>query len=156
MNDLVECEHRSPRRLLRRLAAVLLVLGVAALIGGCGDDDDGDGGGDEEAFCAAGEALRSDVRALTELDVIAEGTSGLRAAVDEVVEDLEDLMAAGREIAGEEIEELDAAVDDLGSAIDAIADEGISSGNAGDVVDAVERIGPAAEALYTTLAETCP
>lgn len=134
--------------LVGALAALVAVVGVA----GCGDDDDG---GPEEAYCAAADALRADVSALTDLDVVAEGTNALEDRFDAIRSDLDDLRESGREVAADEIDALDAAVDDLQSAIDALGGE-LSVDNASVVLDAIGDVGPAAQAVYSRLSEACP
>jgi outer membrane murein-binding lipoprotein Lpp len=128
----------------RRVAQLALgaVLGVA-LLAGCGDDDSGDEPSAQEQYCEAGDSLESSVSALVDLDLVAEGTSGLESAVDAVKADLDELRSTASEAAAEEIDALEQSVDDLGTAASDLGGE-ISTENAS-----------ALEAVYGTLTD-CP
>jgi outer membrane murein-binding lipoprotein Lpp len=129
------------------LGAVLAV----SFLAGCGDDDDET---PEEAFCSAGDSLETDVQALADTDIVAEGTDALEEQFNAIESDLTAMKDAGAEVASEPIDELDTAVDDLGTAIDDLGDE-ITTENATAALDAVSRIITSAQAVYTELDTTC-
>jgi hypothetical protein len=142
-----------PRIVTRALALVVIGLAVAA----CGDDSS-DGGDSaptsEEAFCESGEQLETDVAALTDIDVVAEGTDAVEDAFSAIRADTDALVASGQDFAADDINALEQAVDELGSALDDLSGE-LTAANSADVLTAVSDIGTAATSLQTTLTETC-
>jgi len=124
-----------------------------AVLAGCGSDDDGQSA--EEAFCEAGDSLRTDVTSLASLDIIAGGTDALNESVDLVEADLVALRESGSDVAGEQIDALQSSFDELDSVVDDMVD-GISVENATGIVTAVTNVGSAATAVYDVLATTCP
>jgi hypothetical protein len=109
----------------RVLAVMVGVVLSVSFLASCSDDDDAS---PEEAFCNAGDDLRADVASLTDLDLVADGTNVLEA--------------------------LEAAGDELGSAIDGLGDE-ITVDNVGATLDAVGAVGGAASAVFADLSSTC-
>ena len=128
------------------LAAILSVSFLAA----CGDDDESP----EEAFCNAGDSLESDVQALSDLDIVAEGTDGLDEQLGSIESDLTEMKEAGTEVAGEQIAELETAIADLETSLDDLGGD-LTVDNAGTAIDAVSRIVTSAQAVRTELASTC-
>lgn len=142
-----------PRFVTRALALVVIGLALAA----CGDDSDSSGDSDatpEEAFCESGDQLETDVDALLDMDVTAEGTDAVEEAYSTVRDDTDALVANGQEFAADDINALEQAVDELGAALDALSGD-LTAANGADVLTAVSDIGTAAESLQTTLTETC-
>jgi hypothetical protein len=96
--------------------------------------------------CADREALRTSVDALTNLDVVAEGTNGLTAAVG----DVKDALAALRSSAGSElqpqVQAVQDAVDELETAV-----PNIDSGGAAAAVTAVADVATSAQTLLDSL-----
>ena len=92
--------------------------------------------------CADAEALQSSVAALEDIDVVAEGTNGLTAAVDQVKTDLEAFGASASEELQPDVEALQTGVDSLEAAID-----GFDTDGAAPVVAAVTTVGESATAL---------
>jgi hypothetical protein len=139
---------------MRRTFARTLVLVAAALaLVACGDDSDS-GQSDEQAFCEAGDQLETDVAALSEVDVVAEGTNAVDEALNTLRADTEALVVSGQEFAADDINELERAVDGLGVALDDLDGE-LTAANGAAVLDAFSVIGTAADNLQTTLTETC-
>jgi negative regulator of sigma E activity len=133
-----------------------LVIGVAlsvTALTGCGSDDDGVSS--EEAFCAAGDSLRSNVGDLVNLDIIAGGTDALNETVDAIEADLVVLQESGSDVASDEIAALQSSFEELDSTVDAMVD-GISVENATGIVAAVTNVGSTAAAVYEVLSTTCP
>lgn len=142
-------ERRSrPRKFLTvGLGAALAV----SFLAGCGDDDDET---PEEAFCNAGDSLETDVLALQDMDIVAEGTDALEEQFSAIESDLTAMKDAGSEVASEQIGALETAVDDLETAIDGLGDE-ITTENASAAVTAISEIATSAQAVYTELDTTC-
>ena len=130
------------------LGAMLSVSFLAA----CGDDDDAT---PEEAFCDAGDSLETNVQALSDLDLVAEGTDALEEQLGAIETDLTDMKEAGSEVAGEQIADVETAVADLETSLNDLGGE-LSVDNAASAIDAVSRIVTSAQAVYTELDATCP
>jgi hypothetical protein len=109
----------------------------------------------EEAFCAAGDSLRSNVGDLANLDIIAGGTDALNETVDAIEADLVVLQESGSDVASDEIAALQSSFEELDSTVDAMVD-GISVENATGIVAAVTNVGSTAAAVYEVLSTTCP
>ncbi len=78
-------------------------------------------------MCADREALSSSVDALKDVDVAAEGTNGVTAAVADVKTDLEALRAsAGPELQAQ-VDDVESALDDLDAAAADIDSEGAAA-----------------------------
>lgn len=128
-------------------AVLAAFLGVVALVG-CGDDDQSA----QEKYCAAGESLESSLGALTDLDLIAEGTDGLNAAVGEVRSDLGELSDSASEASADKVGALEQSVDELEGAISTLDGE-LTSDNAAAVGAAIQTVGTSAQAVLDTLSD---
>jgi hypothetical protein len=138
-----------------KVRSTALIAGVAlsvAALAGCGSDDDDVS--PEEAFCAAGESLKSDVTGLANLDIIAGGTDALNESVDAIEADLNALQESGSEVASDEIEALEGSFDELDDAVDALSDD-ITVENSTAIAAAISNVGTSASAFYETLSTTC-
>jgi hypothetical protein len=148
-------EDASPPLVSRFGKSTLAVIAAAVLsvsfLAACGDDDDVS---PEEAFCNAGDDLRSDVDSLSELDLVAQGTDALEEQVTAISDDIDAMKAAGAEVAADEITALETAVDELDSALSAIDGE-VTVDNAAGAVVAVSSVASAGQAVYTVLDTTC-
>jgi hypothetical protein len=100
-----------------------------------------------EELCADREALRTSVDALRDIDLVAEGTDGVKTAVTAVKDDLEALRAsAGDELRPQvdavqgDLDDLEAAIEDLGSGGAAAAVSAVTSlvGSAGTLLDELQ------------------
>lgn len=129
--------------------AACTLLGVVAL-GGCGDDEKSA----QERYCEAGNEVESSVTALTNLDLIAEGTNGLEAAINDVQEDVSTLVDTASEAAADESAALEQSIESLQSAIEGLAGE-ISSDNVSALTTAIDDVSTSAQAVYATLSD-CP
>ena len=106
--------------LVRRFVACV-ALGVVLV--SCGDDDDSATATTVADVCADREALGDSVDVLTNVDVVAEGTNGVSAAVSDVEDDLAALRSLGRRRLGarrcrrsqDALDELETAVDEIDS-----------------------------------------
>jgi hypothetical protein len=139
-----------PARPIRHRVAVAAAL--TAALGGlaaCSDDDEPSA---QEQYCDAGESLQSSVNALVDLDVVAEGTNGVEAAVGQVADDVDELRSSASDAAAEEVDALETAVDDLGDSLSDLSGE-LTQENATAVVDAISAVSNAAGAVYDTLSD---
>ena len=124
----------------------MLVVGVAA---GCGDDES-----PEAAFCDAADSLRADIDGLSDVDIIANGTSALTEQFDAIRSDVNELEDSGSDVAAGEIDGLDAAVKELGSSLDALGDD-VSVDGARAVADAATTVVTEAGVVLDKLSTTC-
>ena len=135
------------RRSVRVGAAVMLVAAVVAA--GCGSDDDESA---QDRYCAAGESFESSLDELAGLDLVAEGTDGLNAAVDQVQSNLDDLRDSASDAAADEVGALDQAVDGLTDAISTLGGD-LTSDNATAVGTAIDNVSAAAQSVLDTLSD---
>ncbi len=144
---------RSARRTRTRsfLAIALGAMLSVSFLAACGDDD----ATPEEAFCDAGASLESDVQALGDLDIVAEGTDALEEQLGAIESDLTAMQDAGSEVASEQIADTQTAIADLESSLESLGGE-LTVDNAASAIDAVSRIVTSAQAVRTELDSTCP
>lgn len=151
------------------LPRAVACLAICAVVTSCGDDDDSSAttiaadttdatntvamttvpttaGAASGDACADREALRSSVAALTDVDVVAEGTNGLTAAVDAVKSDLEKVRGS----AGSELEPQVQAVQDAIAATEAGLDN-LGEGGAEEVSAGLSALSTATTALLASL-----
>ena len=129
-----------------RSMALAGAMGLCAVA--CSDDDQSA----QERYCEAGASLESSVNELLNLDVIAEGTSGMETAVDAVEEDVDELRDSATDAAADDVDALSNALSDLGDALSAAGGE-LTSDNATAVVDAISAVQAAATDVYATLTD---
>ena len=115
---------------------------------GCSDDEESA----QESYCAAGDSLESNLGALTDLDLIAEGTEGLNTAVEQVQSDLVELRESASEAAADDVSALEQSVDDLETAISSLGGD-LTSDNAAAVGASIRRVGTSAQAVLATLSD---
>jgi hypothetical protein len=132
----------SPAPLVR---AVVACVALGVLMVSCGDDDDSSATTVPEV-CADREALRSSVAALEDLDVVAEGTNGLNAAVADVKEDLTELRASASDELQPQVQAVQDAVDELETAADNLDSAGASA-----ALTAVANVATSTATLLDTL-----
>ena len=132
-----------------RSAALVTVLGAAVLTA-CGSDDNAEDA--QDAYCDAGDAVRSSLASLTDLNLVAEGTDGLNSAVDEVRDDLNELRDTATDAAADEVSALDDSVEALKEAISGLSG-GVSTDDAAALGTAIQSIGTAAQDVYGTLSD---
>jgi len=139
---------RTPVSRRSRLAATSLSLTLcAAALAACGSDESA-----QDRYCEAGESLNASVAALFDLDVIAEGTNGLRSAIEDVNNDLTELRDSASDAASDEVDALNDAVGELNDALNAAGDS-LTADNATGVVDAIGGVRTAFVAVGETLAD---
>lgn len=129
-----------------RVGAAAMLTG-AVVVAGCGSDDDESA---QDRYCDAGESLESSLDELADLDLVAEGTDGLTAAVDQVQSDLGDLRDSASDAAADEVSALEQSVDDLNGAISALGGD-LTRDNATAVGTAIDNVAAAAQSVLDTL-----
>jgi hypothetical protein len=133
------------------LTASLLVLATA-----CGDDDDADRTGDEAAaVCDAKDELDSSVNALGDLDVSAEGTDAVDAAVDDVRNDIEAVGDAAQGEVDDEVEDVETEFDELEAAFATFGDQESTGAAVAGVSNAIADLARAVGALFAALPQDC-
>ncbi|MGA9279477.1 hypothetical protein [Ilumatobacter sp.] len=136
----------------RAVTAVLVVVSLGALAA-CGGSDTGSESS-QEAFCDAGDRLRTDVEGIATLDFLSGDTDGLSEQFDAIRSDLDELSESGSDVASEEIDDLQAAVDEFGASVESLTD-GFSIDAAGAVADSVGDLVTAASAAFERLSSAC-
>ena len=136
------------RRRSVRVGAVAMLASVL-VVAGCGSDDDESA---QDQYCAAGESLETSLDELADLDLVAEGTDGVTAAVDQVQSDLDDLRDSASDAAADEVGALEQAVDGLNDAISTLGGD-LTSDNASAVGSAIEDVAAAAQSVLDTLSD---
>jgi hypothetical protein len=131
--------------------ASLLVLATA-----CGDDDDADRTGDDaSAVCDAKDELDSSVNALGDLNVSAEGTNAVDAAVDDVRNDIEAVRDATQGEVDDEVDDVETAFDELEAAVATFGDQESTGAAVAGVGNAVADLATAVGALFEALPQDC-
>ena len=139
----------SARRTRRWSVALVATLSLATL-SACGSD----GESSEDAFCDAGDSLRSNVEGIADIDVVSGGTDAVTDQIDAIQSDVDQLRESGADVAADEISELETAVDDVSSALQGLGDD-ISVENAQSVSSSVGAVVTAAGAVYERLDSAC-
>jgi hypothetical protein len=150
----------------RALAGALASL---LALSACGDDDDdGDQAANStttaeatttstrEALCAAIGDAEQDVRALGDIDVLAEGTDAIEASLTTIREDLAEITELAPDTAPEEAEAFDSALASLDDAIAALGDGSLTPQSVQDIVAAGTSTIEAGHAYLRALDDTCP
>ena len=149
----------------RALAGALAAL---LALSACGDDDEGDQAANStttaevtttstgEALCAAIDDLEHDIRALGDVDLLAEGTDAVEASLTAIREDLAGIRELAPSTAPEEAVAFDNALASLDDAITAIREGPITAESAQDVVAAGASTIEAGHAYLGALDDACP
>jgi hypothetical protein len=144
--------------MMRHFALAAALAGLI-VIGACGDDDDDQAASsttNEEALCDAVDTAKDDIRALGDIDVVAEGTDAVEASLTTIREDLAELRELAPDTAPDEAEAFDNALSSLGDAISALGDESLTAASAQDVVAAGASTVEAGQAYLGALDDACP
>jgi hypothetical protein len=153
---------------MMRHLALAGALATLLVVSACGDDDDGDQAANStttaeatttstgDALCAAIDDAEQDIRALGDIDVLAEGTDAVEASVTTIREDLAEIREVAPDTAPEESEAFDNALASLDDAITAIREGPITAESAQDVVAAGASTIEAGQAYLGALDDTCP
>ena len=117
-------------------AVLALIVCAAVALGACGDDDD------SSSLCNDVDSLESSVQALGDVDVVQNGTSELRSALDDVQSDADALAESAKKDFGPEVDALQQALSTLGTALQNVGDNGVAP-----VQDAAQAVQTAAKNL---------
>ncbi len=131
-------------------AIALIAIGAAA----CSDDDDD--ATPTPSVCDEKEALEQSVESLTSLDVVASGTDGLTAAVDQVRTDAQALKETASDTIAPDVDALTAAIDDAQETISGIDSDATLNERIDAVQTALTGIATATSDLKDSLQNECP
>ena len=150
-----------PRRLRpvgrtrRRVALACGVVVVLGLLSACGSSDDSSSAPEgKEQVCAARDQLEASVSGLVDPDLLTEGTDGIRDAVDQVADDVQELRAAAGDDYGPQVEALQTDLEDLQNAVTELGAGGVGEGLAA-VGTAITAVGTDASELFSLVSADC-
>ncbi len=126
--------------------AVVACMALAFLLVSCGDDDDSATATTGADVCADREALSESVDVLTNVDVVAEGTDGVSAAVSDVEDDLAALRSSAGDALAPQVQAVQDDLDELETAVDEI-----DSGGGSAALAAVSELAGSAATLLDSL-----
>jgi hypothetical protein len=148
----------------RALAGVLAIL---LALSACGDDDGDQAASStttaesattspDDALCRTIDEVEQDIRALGDIDVLAEGTDAVEARLTSIREDLTEIKELAPDTAPDEAEAFDNALASLDDAIAAVGDGSLTAQSMQDVVAAGASTVDAGQAYLGTLDDACP
>ena len=129
--------------------AVVAALSLATL-SACGSDSESS----EDAFCDAGDSLRSNIEGIADIDIVSGGTDAVTEQIEAIQSDVDQLSKSGQEVAADEISTLETTVDDTAAALEGLG-ETISVENAQALASSVGAVVTAAGAVYERLDTVC-
>lgn len=107
--------------LMHRRASVLIVaLAIATAGVGCSESQS-----DTKALCDSKDKFAASVQSLKDVDVVQEGTSAVRSAVERVQADGRAFMNEAKSRYGNEVEDLRVSLSKLGTALKQVESDGI-------------------------------
>jgi hypothetical protein len=109
-----------------------------------------------EAVCEDAAAFRASLEALTSLRLVEVGTSGVRAAVDDVKTSAEALLVSSRDLIGPPVTNLLAAVTALQATLTGLGDQPSLGAGLVAVRAAIAEIRSAADEVEAALETSCP
>jgi len=143
---------RTPRGIAASTVTLIAVIGLVA--GACSSDEPASTVSAQQE-CAALEALKGSVTALTEVQPVQDGPAALRDAVNKVKEDLATANDAVSTAMAPAVDDVQSAFDQLESAL-----QGVTTGNlatsATEIGTALVGVGTALDNLKTELVDRCP
>ncbi len=107
-------------------------------------------------LCSAAQGWRDSVTGLADVNVITEGTNGVKVAVDELRSTTDALKAAGGQEFAAQIDALQSAVDDLESSIRSLGDGTPSPASLRDLTAGLKKVADQATTLRTQIDQACP
>jgi hypothetical protein len=148
----------------RALAGVLAIL---LALSACGDDDGDQAASStttaesattspDDALCRTIDEVEQDIRALGDIDVLAEGTDAVEARLTSIREDLTEIKELAPDTAPDEAEAFDNALASLDDAIAAVGDGSLTAQSMQDVVAAGASTVEAGQAYLGSLDDACP
>jgi hypothetical protein len=132
------------------VAVALLTLGAA-----CSDDDSSDGGTPTPSVCDRRDAVEVAVANVADIDVLAEGTDALKAAVDDLETEVSALKEAVSEDLQDEVDAMETAASDAGDTLDEIDSEATLNEKIDDLQAALTGIATTSADLLTALDQEC-
>lgn len=108
------------------------------------------------AVCEDAAAFRASIATLTGLRLVEVGTSGVRAAVDDVKTSAEALLVSGRDLIGPPVTNLLAAVSALQATLTGLGDQPSLGAGLTAVRTAIAEIRSAADEVEAVLETSCP
>jgi hypothetical protein len=128
----------------RRTTATLVafVLCAAIALGACSGDDDESTSPTTSALCKNVDALKSSVQELKNVDIVQNGVSSLRSALDDVQSDATALADAAKDDFKPQVDALQQALSTFGTAVRNVRDNGLTP-----VQDAAQAVQTAATNL---------
>lgn len=108
----------------------------------------------KEDVCQARDQLSASINGLTDPALLTGGTAGIQAAVGEVQSSLTALVAAGKDDYGPQLDALQAALDQVQTAVGDVGNGNAAAGLVG-IGTAIGSVGSAASDLFTELQTTC-
>jgi hypothetical protein len=153
---------------MTRHLALAAALATLLALSACGDDDDGDQAANStttaeatttstsDALCAAIDDAEQDIRALGDIDVLAQGTDAVEASLTTIRDDLAEIRELAPDTAPDEAEAFDNALASLDDAITALGDEPLTAESAQDLVAAGTSTIEAGQAYLSALDDACP
>ena len=132
-----------------------VIAAIVALAVACSGDDDEGEATPTPSVCDQADAVRQSVEGLANLDVIASGTDGLTAAVDDVRTELQALRQTASDEIRPEVEALETAVEDGQETLSNIDSDAKLSEKIADVETALGGIAIAAADLADALNNEC-
>ena len=139
------------------IRVIAVLAGALIVAAACSDDDsNGDANGTAvPSVCDEADTLQQSVEELAQLDVIAAGTNGLNAAVDQVRVDVESLSAlVGTEVAPEAAALTDA-IDQADETFSTLEDQESLLAATAEVALVIVQVATAADNLVTALSFEC-
>ena len=136
---------------ITRRHPVALLIPLVLLVAGCGDDD----GESSATVCDARADLESSLDALGEVDVTAEGTGAVEAAVDDVGDDVEAVGDAAQDAVDDEVDDVQAAFDEVEAAVTTFGEQETTSAAVASVSRAVTDLAVDTGALTEALSQEC-
>jgi hypothetical protein len=152
---------------MMRHRAVAGALATLLAFGACGDDD-GDQAANStttaeatttstgDALCAAIDDAEQDIRALGDIDVLADGTDAVEASLTTIRADLAEIRELAPDTAPEEADAFDNALASLDDAITALGDEPLTAESAQDIVAAGTSTIETGQTYLGALDDACP
>ena len=152
-----------------RSAVAIAALAAVTLVG-CSDSDS-DSATDttekettttEKATTAAGsdcgadvDELKTDLAALTDLDVVSQGTEAITMQISEIEDDIDALKVSAKDVAGPELDAFETSIEQVKSSIDEVAGGDLSLSSAAAVVADIGASGASGKALVSELETAC-
>ena len=137
---------------------VIVVLAVSLIVAAACSDDDSNGDANGTAapsVCDQADTLQQSVDELAQLDVIAAGTNGLNAAVDQVRVDVESLSALVGTETADEAAALTDAIDQADETFSTLEDQESLLAATADVALVIAQVATAANEVVEALSFEC-